>query len=52
MIVETILFYTFAAILLFAAMRVITARNTVHAVLYLVLGFAQAFADILLIVAK
>ena len=42
MIVETILFYTFAAILLFAAMRVITARNTVHAVLYLVLGFAQA----------
>ena len=40
--IETALFYTFAAILLFAAMRVITSRNTVHAVLYLVLGFFQA----------
>ena len=40
--IETALFYTFAAILLFAALRVITSRNTVHAVLYLVLGFFQA----------
>lgn len=33
------LFYAFAAILVFAALRVITARNPVHAVLYLVLSF-------------
>jgi len=36
------LFYIFAAVLLFAAFRVITARNPVHAALYLVLAFFQA----------
>lgn len=36
------LFYFFAAVLLFAAFRVITARNPVHAVLFLVLTFFQA----------
>jgi len=36
------LFYFFAVILLFAAFRVITARNPVHAVLFLVLTFFQA----------
>jgi len=36
------LFYFFSAILLFAAFRVITARNPVHAVLFLVLTFFQA----------
>ena len=36
------LFYTFAAILLFAAFRVITARSTVHAALFLVLSFFSA----------
>ena len=36
------LFYCFAAVLLFAAFRVITARSTVHAALYLVLAFANA----------
>jgi NADH-quinone oxidoreductase subunit J len=36
------LFYVFSAVLLFAAFRVITARNPVHAVLYLVLTFVQA----------
>ncbi|MDH4449413.1 MAG: NADH-quinone oxidoreductase subunit J [Rhodoferax sp.] len=36
------LFYVFAAVLLFAAFRVITARNPVHAALYLVLTFFQA----------
>ena len=35
-------FYAFSAVLLFAAFRVITARNPVHAVLYLVLTFFQA----------
>ncbi|MDZ7892887.1 MAG: NADH-quinone oxidoreductase subunit J [Rhodoferax sp.] len=40
--VTTGLFYVFAAVLLFAAFRVITARNPVHAALYLVLTFFQA----------
>lgn len=38
----TALFYVFSAILLFAAFRVITARSTVHAALYLVLAFFNA----------
>ena len=38
----TALFYVFAAILLGAAFGVITARNTVHAALYLVLAFFTA----------
>ena len=36
------LFYVFSALLLFAAFRVVTARNPVHAALYLVLSFFQA----------
>ena len=40
--VLTALFYVFSAVLLFAAFRVITARNPVHAALYLVLAFFQA----------
>jgi NADH-quinone oxidoreductase subunit J len=36
------LFYVFSAVLLFAALRVITARSTVHAALYLVLAFFSA----------
>ncbi len=36
---ETGIFYAFAAILLFAGVRVITARNPVHAALFLVLAF-------------
>jgi NADH-quinone oxidoreductase subunit J len=42
MSVTTGLFYVFAAVLLFAAFRVITARNPVHAALFLVLTFFQA----------
>ncbi|MBE2242508.1 MAG: NADH-quinone oxidoreductase subunit J [Burkholderiaceae bacterium] len=38
----TALFYAFSAVLLFAAFRVITARSTVHAVLFLVLAFFSA----------
>ena len=38
----TALFYVFAAILLFASFRVITARSPVHAALYLVLAFFNA----------
>ncbi|WP_408593990.1 NADH-quinone oxidoreductase subunit J [Limnohabitans sp.] len=40
--VQSVLFYGFSAVLLFAAFRVITARNPVHAALYLVLAFFQA----------
>ena len=36
------IFYLFAIVLLFAAFRVITARSTVHAALYLVLAFGNA----------
>jgi len=42
MSVTTGLFYVFSAIMLFAAFRVITARNPIHAVLFLVLTFFQA----------
>jgi NADH-quinone oxidoreductase subunit J len=38
----TALFYIFSAVLLFAAFRVITARSTVHAALFLVLAFFSA----------
>jgi NADH-quinone oxidoreductase subunit J len=38
----TALFYVFSAVLLVAAFRVITARSTVHAALYLVLSFFSA----------
>ena len=40
--VLSVLFYAFSAVLLFASFRVITARNPVHAALYLVLAFFQA----------
>lgn len=35
-------FYLFSAVLLYAALRVVTARNPVHAVLHLILAFTQA----------
>jgi len=41
---ETLIFYIFAAILLFAAARVVTARNPVHSALFLVLAFFTAAA--------
>lgn len=40
--VKTGFFYLFSVVLLFAAFRVITARNPVHAVLHLMLAFSQA----------
>ncbi|MBA4706875.1 NADH-quinone oxidoreductase subunit J [Aquitalea sp. FJL05] len=39
MSMTTVIFYILSAILLFAAIRVVTAKNPVHAVLYLVLAF-------------
>ena len=50
--VKTGLFYLFAAVLLFAAFRVITARNPVYAALYLVLAFFQASAVWILLRAE
>ncbi|MFZ2651797.1 MAG: NADH-quinone oxidoreductase subunit J [Burkholderiaceae bacterium] len=38
----TALFYVFSAVLLLASLRVITARSTVHSVLFLVLAFFSA----------
>ena len=44
MLFETLTFYFFAAILLFAAVSVVTSRNPVHAALFLVLAFFTAAA--------
>jgi NADH-quinone oxidoreductase subunit J len=49
---EKFLFYVFAAILVFAAARVITVRNPVHAVLFLVLAFFTSAALWLLLEAE
>ena len=48
----TVLFYVFSAILVFAALRVVTARNPVHAVLWLVLAFFTAAAHWLMLRAE
>lgn len=50
--IRTGLFYLFSAVLLFAAFRVITARNPVYAALYLVLTFFQAAGVWLLLKAE
>ncbi len=39
--VKTALFYAFSAVLLFAAFRVITARNPVHAALFWCCHFSR-----------
>ena len=39
---KTVLFYLFATVLVASALRVVTARNPVHAVLFLVLAFFNA----------
>jgi len=48
----TAIFYVFAAILIFAALRVITTRNPVHAALWLVLCFFTAAAVWILLGAE
>ena len=50
--IEKIIFYVFAAILVFAAFRVITVRNPVHAALFLVLAFFTSAALWLLMQAE
>ncbi len=47
-----VLFYAFAAILIVAALGVITSRNPVHSALFLVLAFVQSAALWLLIEAE
>ncbi|QJY32545.1 NADH-quinone oxidoreductase subunit J [Diaphorobacter sp. JS3050] len=49
---KTGFFYLFAVVLLYAAFRVITARNPVHAVLHLILAFSQAAGIWLLLKAE
>ena len=49
---KNILFYIFSAVTVFAALRVITARNPVHAALFLVLAFFTSAALWLLIQAE
>ena len=49
---QTAVFYAFAAILVFAALRVITSRNPVHSALWLVLSFFSAAAVWLLLQAE
>ena len=49
---ESLLFFVFAAILVFAALRVITSPNPVHAALWLVLSFFTAAGIWLLLRAE
>ena len=49
---KTGFFYLFSLVMLFAAFRVVTARNPVHAVLFLMLTFSQAAGIWLLLKAE
>jgi NADH-quinone oxidoreductase subunit J len=49
---ETVVFYVFAAVLVLSGLRVITARNPVHGALFLVLAFFTAAALWLLLRAE
>jgi len=49
---ETVLFYFFASVTVLAALRVITARNPLHAVLFLVLAFVSSAGIWLLLEAE
>ncbi len=49
---ETLVFYALSTVLLLAALRVITAKNPVHAALYLVLSFFTAAGIWLLLEAE
>jgi NADH-quinone oxidoreductase subunit J len=51
-LITGVLFYAFAAVLIVAALGVITSRNPVHAALFLVLAFVQSAVLWLLIEAE
>ena len=48
----TVLFYVFSAVLIFSALRVISASNPVHAALFLILSFFSAAAIWMLLKAE
>ena len=52
MIVQELIFYAFSLVLIFAAVAVISARNPVYSVLFLVLAFFSAAAIWLLLEAE
>jgi NADH-quinone oxidoreductase subunit J len=52
MTTQTALFYVFSAVLLIASFRVITARDTVHAALFLVLAYFTAACGWMLLAAE
>ncbi len=49
---QAVVFYILSAILIFAGFRVVTAKNPVHAALYLVLAFFTASGHWLLLQAE
>ncbi len=50
--IETLIFYLFSAVLLFAGVMTVSARNPVHAVLFLILAFFNAAGLFLLLGAE
>ncbi|MEQ1753109.1 MAG: NADH-quinone oxidoreductase subunit J [Micropepsaceae bacterium] len=52
MLVATIAFYVFAAVLIISALLVVSARNPVHSVLFLILAFFNAAALFILLGAE
>ena len=52
MLLQTIAFYIFAAVIIFSALMVIAARNPVHSVLFLILAFLNAAALFVLLGAE
>lgn len=49
---QTIAFYVFAAVIIFSALMVISSRNPVHSVLFLILAFLNAAALFILLGAE
>ncbi len=52
MFFSTLLFYAFASILVISALVVVSARNTVHGVMFLILAFANAAGLFVLLQAE
>ncbi len=52
MVAQNIFFYVFAAAIVFGAIRVVTARNVVHAALYLVVVLASVGAQYVMLAAE
>ncbi len=50
--IDKLLFYFFAAVLIFSALRVVSAKNPVHAVLFLIMAFFTSAALWLLLQAE